>query len=299
MKRTILCRLARTIEACLTCVFLIFTITACAVGSASQEDSFAVGASPVLVVEVDSGKVRVTTGRSDTIVVVADITGSSNIEYSATQTENTVRVRAKIVGTNRLGARADIAIETPQNTDTTIQTGSGSVSVEGVRGSLQVSTGSGSVELSGVREGASASTGSGKISIADAVGRLVLSTGSGAIDLSDTEGQVIASTGSGSISIDRATGSFDLSTGSGGIELKGTLAAGTSNELSCGSGSIMVEFDGSPSVAIDAETDRGTIRNKFSMSATTLSQQGRLVGTIGEGTAGLKIRTGSGDITIR
>jgi DUF4097 and DUF4098 domain-containing protein YvlB len=123
-------------------------------------------------------------------------------------------------------------------------------------------------------------------------------TGSGSITLEKITGDVVGNTGSGGITLSDVLGTFVLNTGNGAIAFRGELPPGSDNAFTTGSGSVTVELTGSPSVALDLETDDGEVKSDLPVTVEEISK-GRLVGTIGDGEATLTVRVGSGDITIK
>ena len=86
--------------------------------------------------------------------------------------------------------------------------------------------------------------------------------------------------------------------GSGRITFRGELIPGGNNMFNTGSGSVVVELRGTPSVAIDLETDDGEVISELPVDVIESSKY-KLVGTIGDGEADLTVHVGSGDITIK
>jgi len=242
----------------------LLILTACIAGQTeSRDDTFQVGAAPVLVVHNANGEVRVASGPPGSIRVVAEIVFPDNVNYSTRQSGDTVTVEAEIVNSLLSNPKTDLAITVPPRTLVTIANGNGLITVEGLRASGKVTNGNGQVGLS------------------------------------DVEGSFQATTGNGLIKVSSGTGSFQLSSGNGDIGFKGTLTPGSASRFNSGNGSIKVEFDGPPSVAIDAETGRGKVSSDLEMSVTTLSEPKHLIGMIGDGAADLRIGTGNGDIAVR
>jgi DUF4097 and DUF4098 domain-containing protein YvlB len=162
-----------------------------------------------------------------------------------------------------------------------VNSGSGSVSLEETRGDVEVYAGSGSINLTGVS------------------GSFNFNTGSGRIRLSDSTGSFDIDSGSGKIYISESSGTFNVSTGSGGVEFQGELTQGGDNRISSGSGSVLLELMGAPSVELDLESqDGGKLRVDLPVTVSEQSEY-RLIGTIGDGEASLNVRTGSGNITIK
>ena len=236
----------------------------CIVGSlATHEDTFQVGETPVLVVENGNGEVRVAAGQPGSIDVVTAISHADNVEYSALQSGETVTVRAETRNPLLSSPRTDIAITAPPETSVTIRSGNGLVILKGLRASGTIAT------------------------------------GNGPVGLTDVEGSIRVTTGNGRIVVEGGVGSFDLTSGNGDIVFKGVLSPGTTSSFNSGNGSVTVEFDGPPSVAVDAESGSGRVTSGIELSATTRSEKDHLVGMIGDGAAALHIRAGNGDITIR
>ena len=229
----------------------------------TREDTFQVGETPVLVVDSRNGEVRVAAGQPGLIDVVAVVSHADNVEYSVLQSGETVTVRAKTLNPLRSSPRTDLTITVPPETAVTIDSGNSLVLVKGLR-----------------------STGT-------------IVAGNGPVGLTDIQGDFHAATGNGRIVVEGAVGSFDLASGNGDIVFKGMLSSGTTSSFNTGNGSVTVEFDGPPSVAVDAESGSGRVRSELELSATTRSEKDHLVGMIGDGAAGLRIRVGNGDITIR
>jgi len=167
-----------------------------------------------------------------------------------------------------------------------IDVGSGAVTVESANGDeILVDTGSGSVELSDcASDKIGVDTGSGRVRIESVEGsHLLVDTGSGSVTakrVSTDSASIDTGSGSVSLELDRmGSGRFEIDTGSGGIDLR--LPRGASADISAetGSGGIDLDLDG------DA-----VIRHKESNSVNV---------TVGDGSARVKLDTGSGSIRVR
>ena len=242
----------------------LLTLAACIAGASdTPEDTFQVGPAPVLIVENDNGEVHVAAREPGSIEVVTAIKYANNVDYSAEQSGDTITVRAKTINRLLSNPRVDMAITVPPETSVTITNGNGLVFVEGTRDSGKVTTGNGHVGLTDIQGDFHATTGNGKIAVTDGVG------------------------------------AFNLTSGNGDIVFKGSLNPGSTSTFNSGNGTVTVEFDGPPNVAIDAESESGRVRSDLEFSSTTRSEKDHLIGAIGGGAADLRIRTGRGDITIR
>ena len=242
----------------------------------SVEHTLSVGSNPQIHVDVGNGDIELIVGEAGTIHTTAKLRNPDNIDYDVTQDGDTITVSAK----TKSDSRADVTVVAPQNSAFTLNTGSGDVEIEGIQASGQVNTGSGSVHLNHLQGDVGANVGSGDFNLENFAGTLTANTGSGRVQLSD------------------ATGSFTVGVGSGGITFRGELIPGGDNMFNTGSGSVVLELTGMPSVAIDLETDDGEVTSELPVDVIESSKY-KLVGTIGDGEADLTVHVGSGDIKIK
>lgn len=175
------------------------------------------------------------------------------------------------------------------------------VVAEGTRGTLTVDAGSGGVELRDVN-----------------TTRLVVDNGSGGIQLSDLRGESCTfDTGSGGVtatnvscerfSVDvgsggvRVTnGSFreiDVESGSGGVTLDLRRTPANTN-IDTGSGGVSLTLPSSFEATLDIDTGSGGISTDFAVR-TARVERDRLQGTVGNGSARLRVDSGSGSVKLR
>jgi len=192
-----------------------------------------------LDVSTGSGNIAIRGGPNDKVEVHGRIRANSKWLGSSRGAEDAVRtlqanppieqsgqvIRIGRVGDRELERNVSISydIVVPVQTAITSRTGSGSQTLDGVKGRLAVDTGSGSLTLRDVKGELDATTGSGSISATGFDGALRAHTGSGRIRVQgEQSGRWDLETGSGSIDLDLpSSASFDLSahTGSGGIDV--------------------------------------------------------------------------------
>jgi Putative adhesin len=173
----------------------------------------------------------------------------------------------------------DYEIEVPVEAQVTSTTGSGEVSVEGIRGPVKATSGSGDLKLHSVQSDVSLKTGSGDVSLEEiSGGRVEVETGSGDVELRDLRCAMRVRTGSGDISAQgELTGDWTLHAGSGEITVRLPSEAG---------------FD------LDAHTSSGEIHTGLPITVQGSTGRGELRGKVKGGGARLELSTGSGDITI-
>jgi hypothetical protein len=265
-------------------VFLILTV-ACTISLSSctstenQKDTFNVGSSPAVEVSTGNGNVVLILGSDGTISVDADLRNTGKVDYEVSQVDDLIIVEAK----TRSDSRADLTLTVPENTQFDLSTGNGNISSDGIKAAGAVNNGNGSIALEGVRGDVTVSLGNGDIRLTDAIGYFTLQNGNGSIEF---QGELTPGSSS----------TFTL--GNGNIEFQGELTPGSNSTFTLGNGDTTVELAGSPSVALDLETNDGEVITEIDVSVSHMAE-GRLVGTIGNGEAMLIVDTGNGNITIK
>jgi hypothetical protein len=231
--------------------------------SSQVQRTFTLGSAPSLTVNNFAGSVTVQAGASDTVQVTATkkAVGLSNLDrvtVEFNEQENGLEVRTrKPAGLGN--ASVEIQITAPAGSQVNIQTGAGSVNVQGLTGSVTVHTGAGSVDIRDVSATIDAQTGAGSIDVRGATGQVQLQTGAGSINYQgDPQGNCRFETGTGSIDLTLPADlnvTVDLGTGLGGVsvpyavsgqvtrrEVKGTIGAGTDGSIYAHSGTGSIDL---------------------------------------------------------
>lgn len=203
----------------------------------------------------------------------------------------------------------------PAETKLRSSTGSGSQTIEGIRGPLDASTGSGSLTLSNIGGETRADTGSGSIELRGVQGSLRASTGSGGIRGTGIGGAITASTGSGSIELEQtAPGGIEATTGSGGVTVsgaRGSLRVRTGSgsiraqgeptgewRLHSASGGVTVRLPANQGFELNARTSSGNVHTTHPVTVVGTISRRELRGTVRGGGPLLDLSTSSGTITI-
>ena len=248
-----------------------------------------------LDVQTGSGHIEVRAGGASAVIIRATIRvregffGSQSAAQRVRDIEshppiqqngNVIRVRHMEDPEARRHVSIAYELTVPAETRLRSNTGSGHITVEGVRGPVNAETGSGGVTISKIRDEVRAHTGSGRMELDDIESNLDAHTGSGSIRASGIRGRIVADTGSGGVHVEQ-TGSGDIRahTGSGGVTVHTPAKAGFDLRAHTGSGSITVDRP---------MTVQGTITKHELMAK---------VG--GGGSAIVDVRTGSGSIRIQ
>jgi len=281
-------------------VLLIFallgatTLTACG-PTETRTNTFVVGASPEVEVEVGNGKVSLAVGEAGEINVEAVLRNPDSIDYKVYKEGNKVIVEAE----TRFTSRADVTLTVPKNTGFGVVIGNGNADVVDIEASGGVVCGNGSLLLEGVKGDVSGSIGNGGITANDITGSCTFTIGNGNGTVSNATGSLAMNTGNGTITVRNSNGSFGLNSGNGQIRFQGELTPGSKNNMTAGNGAVTAELTGTPSVALDLEIQqRGKISYSSAVKVISRSEY-RLRGAIGDGEAELTIRTGTGNITVK
>lgn len=200
-----------------------------------------------------------------------------------------------------------IEIMVPARAKLWIKTATADVRVAGVTGSIDVYVISGAIDITGRPADVNAEAIDGTILIRGTPGWLRAKSASGAVSFWGTSRDVTLSTVSGRIVIDgdaNPRGVFErarFESVTGAISFRGGIERGADLRFDTHSGAVDVTL---PSRGADLEvtTISGAIQNAASSARSLAGRYGRgaeLKTTIGDGGAGVSIRTFRGSITIR
>lgn len=259
------------------------------------ERTFTVNGPVDLQIKNGSGDIQVREGGSGTVEIRAKIyvgnhwfggdrsdarVHSIEANPPVSQFGNTVRIE-QIEAHENSSISIDYEITVPADTRVHSETGSGDVTVEGIRGPAEVETGSGDVKMHGVHGNVRAETGSGdtKFDSIEAE-RVEIKSGSGDVQLRDLRCALVAHTGSGDIQAEgRPTGRWRLDTGSGEVSLH--LPSDQGFDLEAHSNSGDVNTHGNLAITVQGSLGHGEVHGK-----------------VRGGGVPVEVETGSGDISI-
>lgn len=275
-----------------------------------------------------SGSINVRTGAVDKVEITGNIRVSDWFDSSAQekvrrlesnppvqQSGNSIRIghMREFGFLSNVSISYDIVV--PPDTELKSHTGSGSQTVDGVRGPVECDAGSGNVRATNIGNTTHAETGSGDIVLEHIKGSVRAHAGSGSIRADDVSGGFEGNTGSGRISLAQsAPGAVRAETGSGGLELRGVRGSlearagsgGISAEgqptggwmVHSGSGPIKIHFPNDAAFDLNARTSSGSI--SVDHPVTVQGQVGRkeIRGKVRGGGAPVDVQTGSGNIQI-
>jgi hypothetical protein len=140
-------------------------------------------------------------------------------------------------------------------------------------------------------------TGSGSQTIGNLDGAVRAQTGSGSIRIERAGGSLHAQTGSGRIEADSVGGEVHAQTGSGSVEV--TQIAKADVNVQTGSGSVTLSLPPDAAYTLSAQTGSGSISTAQPITIEGRVQRNQVTGTVRGGGNNVRVRTGSGSITIR
>jgi DUF4097 and DUF4098 domain-containing protein YvlB len=259
-----------------------------------------------------SGEVIVKTGGSNQVVVHGKVRSNNDwfggnadsIVHSVEsnppieQNGNTIRIGYNLPEDAKRHVSISYEITVPA--DTTLQAGSGSgeISVQGVRSPVKLHTGSGDIRVQDLGPQSHVDTGSGSIHAESVAAPFSAGTGSGEIQADLTgSGDVDVHTGSGSIRVRGVKGGLRARTGSGSIGADGDVKGPW--QLHSGSGSVHMALSSGAGFSLNVHTSSGSIHSDLPITVQGTLGRHELKGAVRGGGPEVEVSTGSGDIDIR
>ena len=207
----------------------------------------------------------------------------------------------------RQPAPSTLEIMVPMRAKVWIKTATADVAVSGVSGSLDVYVISGTIDISGNPADVNAEAIDGNILVRGSPGLVRAKSASGTVSLRGASRDATLSTVSGRITIDGSStprGVFErarFESVTGDISFQGGIERGADLRFDTHGGMVDIVL---PARGADLEvtTISGTIRNEASSARPLVGRYGRgaeLTTSVGDGGAGVQVRTFRGAITIR
>ena len=257
-----------------------------------------------------SGDITIKTGNSNQVVVHGSISSSnwfSSDEGAVHRVEsnppiqqngNDIKIGYNLPDDVKRHISISYEVTVPADAAVQAHSGSGNVSIEGVRGEVETQTGSGDIRLSNLGNRVHAQTGSGGIRAQNVAAPFYAHTGSGDIDAALTgSGDVDIQTGSGTVQLRGVKGGLRARTGSGNIGADGSV--GGPWQLHTGSGNIRMALASTGGFNLDVHTSSGSIHSDLPVTVQGMVGKHELKGTVRGGGPDVEVHTGSGDVDIR
>lgn len=277
-----------------------------------------------LVLDSDTGSVEVVgSSRAGARVTITsrggDIESRFDVDFSGEpgQVEITVRRKgARLFSWLGRGNNLKFEIEVPRETDLSIGTAGGSISVEKIDGNVRLDTSGGSISVEEVSGAVRADTSGGSISVAEVEGDVTADTSGGSINVEQVRGEARLDTSGGSIRAGRVSGDLHADTSGGSIRIEEaggyvhaetsggrvtvSFAAGNARggDLSTSGGGIAVALDPGIDLDLDAETSGGSVTLDLPLRVQGEISKRSMRGAVGAGGELLKLRASGGGIRV-
>jgi hypothetical protein len=203
---------------------------------------------------------------------------------SATESTNGLHMGGGSIFFGRVGSSARLVVSVPRDCDVLARTGDGTIAVENVAGRLDLETGDGSVKGRDLGGALKAHTEDGMLEFRNVKGKADLDTADGGIVITGVLAAVRAQTNDGAVTVRAEPGS----------------AAAEAWDIRTGDGSVSIDVPDTLNADLDARTSDGSVRvDGLSVTGSVEDERQGIRGRLGAGGQVLRIRTGSGTITIR
>jgi len=288
-----------------TTLMAVLGLAACdvSVGNADysvrEEKSFTVSGAARLSLTTFDGNIEVRGWDRNEVLVEVEKRGPDQaavdkIQVKATQDGNTITVDvpkpSPLLTTGfRRTPSASLVVSVPAQTAVTARSGDGAVTIRRVNGNVNVDTDDGNVRVEEVK------------------GDLTVRTGDGAVDAHQIEGATRIDTGDGNIRTEGVFKALYLETRDGAVDFKVRSGSVVESDWSVttGDGNIRLELPVGLNVDLDAQTADGRVEvDKVAGQASDTRdsedhERTSFRGRIGSGGKALKVRSGSGSITVK
>jgi hypothetical protein len=262
--------------------------------------SIPVSSATRLVMNVDSGTIRVEPGGEKSVEVDVYFRGaSSRREFDRMRRDFTLDVAQQGADIRVTGAfhkgwspiwaifeygwlrELEYRVMVPEKLNVDVETSGGAIHVSRLKGEVKAHTSGGPIRITEVAGDVTASTSGGQISIERNLGR------------------VRAHTSGGGIEIHEATGAIDASTSGGGVDASLVGQPKEECRLYTSGGSINLRLRKDIHADLDASTSGGRVWTDFPIQSSDDRHEGELRARINGGGPRLYLHTSGGGITVR
>jgi DUF4097 and DUF4098 domain-containing protein YvlB len=293
------------------------------------ERSYTVGAAPTLDVYTIRGKIDVSVGTTDRIVVRGTATvrlglSSPTEAYELVkkvaanppiqQEGDTLRLRPPSSPEEQRAMTVAYDVTVPRGTVVRSHSDSGETTIAGVAGRVSIRTESAAISVRDLGGDAEVTTQSGAVNADSVGGNLNVSTQSSRVSVRNLGAGLRVRTQSGAVEgTFRGQGTVDVGTGSSAIDLVGVngglTATSTSGrirvsglptapwQVTSGSGSFDLDFDSNAKLTLEARSGSGSVRVDGGSLQGSISK-GAASGTVGGGGPLVRASSRSGSIRI-
>lgn len=286
-----------------------------------------------IVVDVDFGTVDITIGADNHVDVAAERVIDTDSEdrereyisaapTTVTQEGNIVTVRARRQsgdrGWNHSGhcvMDAHYEVKVPKSFDADLRTGGGSISADGLIGTVKADTSGGKLKFLHLRGALNGKTSGGSIEVKGCDGPLNVATSGGGIDATRGSGRIDARTSGGSIAVQDFSGDATVETSGGSLaflnvngnisgrtsggSVRATLAAPVAGnvKLDTSAGSVDLSVPTNAALTVNADATEGRVSTDLPFVGAR-TERDSLRATLNGGGRSVELRSGAGSIRI-
>jgi len=175
------------------------------------------------------------------------------------------------------------------------RTSGGSISLHNAKDDIDVSTSGGSIEAKNCTGNIELNTSGGSLTLRDLNGKVNARTSGGSVSGDNIEGELYAHTSGGSVDLNRLACSVEASTSGGHIDVE-VVKLGSYVKLDNSGGNITLSLPKDKGVNLDLHGNKIKVDPLTNFSGS--KEDDELTGTLNGGGALVKVRAGSGRITL-
>ena len=258
-------------------------------------------ADALVEIENPAGSVRVIGWDRGEVLVNGDLgAGASGLDFTGSGSRIRVGVDTE---RNPHGVSSALEVHVPAKSRLQIESFAGSITVEGVSGTVSAETVNGSINVTGQAREIEAESVNGSVQVSGASTHTKAESVNGSVVVRGASGDLDASTVNGRLEV--SGGSFErahLETVSGSLAFDGALASGASLEAETVSGSVTLALPAGVAADFSISTFSGSVENAFGPPAARVSEhtpEKELEFSTGGGGASVSVHTLSGSVTLR
>jgi len=258
-------------------------------------------ADALVEIENPAGSIHVIGWERGEVMVTGDLgAGASGLDFTGSGSRIRVGVDTE---RNPHGVVSSLEVHVPAKSRLQIESFAGSITVEGVSGTVSAETVNGSITISGQAREIAAESVNGAVQVSGASTHTKAESVNGTVVVRGASGDLEASTVNGRLEV--SGGSFKrahLETVSGSLSFGGALDSGATFEAETVSGPVTLVLPASVAADFSISSFSGSVDNAFGPSAKPVSHytsEKELEFSTGGGGASVSIHTLSGSITLR
>ena len=163
--------------------------------------------------------------------------------------------------------RLEMVAVVPRGCDVHASNRAGSISVRGVRATVDVDGRTGRVDVRDIDGEVTAETRTGSIRLTSVRGAVRAETRTGGVEVEDIDGDVTLSTRTGGIKLENIDGAIEVHSRTGGVRCRGPIAHPV--DISVNTGAIRLAVPRDSSFFLDAESRSGSVRSDLEVNTAS------------------------------